>query len=361
VPTATTHYVPILKSKDGEFRSLAEIPDAISSALTPLIEIVPPGVKDWKTGQRHTVDDHLDRVHRRLVKSWTSGRRLLVDFLVDPAEPTRRDTTAAAKVLAELRMDAINATPVTRLDSSLVYQDEVRKAIRADDLGVCVRLSESDFNVRTLPRRLADLISFFDIAPEEVDVLLDLGHIRDAQVAPMVLAAQSAIATLPHVERLRTLALASSSFPSDLGCCKPQAVTRLDRSDWTLWNDLRTQPGIVRVPSYADYAIAHPDLVDFDPRRMRMSASIRYTTEAEFLVAKGRAIDAVGWEQTRVLAGWITADADFKGAAFSAGDDYIARRAVGAVTSGHAPTWRRVGTTHHLTLAVTQLASLGGP
>lgn len=94
---------------------------------------------------------------------------------------------------------------------------------------------------------------------------------------------------------------------------------------------------------------------------MRMSASVRYTGGSNYIVAKGRAVDLHGWEQTTGLCAALVRQPEFMGASFSWGDSYIASRAAGAAKKGNPMTWRRVGTTHHLTLVTTELASQTAP
>ena len=64
-----------------------------------------------------------------------------------------------------------------------------------------------------------------------------------------------------------------------------------------------------------------------------------------------------GWEQTARLASRLVNEPEFRGPSFSAGEDYIAKRATASNPVGGASVWRRVGTTQHLTLAVRQYAS----
>ena len=130
------------------------------------------------------------------------------------------------------------------------------------------------------------------------------------------------------------------------------AGRRVSLSSFTLEDD-----AIARKPDFGDYGINHPAIIEYDPTKMRMSASIRYTGATTYVIAKGRAVDVHGWEQTSTLCAALVRQPEFKGAAFSWGDAYIAERAKGTATRGNPTTWRRVGTTHHLTLVTTELAT----
>ncbi len=90
---------------------------------------------------------------------------------------------------------------------------------------------------------------------------------------------------------------------------------------------------------------------------MRMSASIRYTTDEHWVVARGRNIQQYGSSQYRDLSQRLTNMPDvFNGAEFSAGDRYMKDCADGTEGFGNPMTWRWVGTNHHLTFVVRQLA-----
>jgi Beta protein len=52
----------------------------------------------------------------------------------------------------------------------------------------------------------------------------------------------------------------------------------------------------LRLPTFGDYAVAHPDPSrgDVDPKVMSISAGLRYTIDDEWLVAKGGLYKATG-------------------------------------------------------------------
>ena len=62
---------------------------------------------------------------------------------------------------------------------------------------------------------------------------------------------------------------------------------------WHSWLPTRSTPTESEISTgFGDYAIAHPIPTELDPRTMRMSASIRYTTSDEWLILKGRNVRA---------------------------------------------------------------------
>ena len=109
---------------------------------------------------------------------------------------------------------------------------------------------------------------------------------------------------------------------------------------------------------FADYAISHPYTKELDPRTMRMSASIRYTTSNNWLVLKGRNVRQYGFDQYFELAKELIERPEYADRDFSWGDKYIADCALGMTGPGNATTWRKVGTNHHITLVARQIAKL---
>jgi hypothetical protein len=85
---------------------------------------------------------------------------------------------------------------------------------------------------------------------------------------------------------------------------------------------------------------------------------LRYTTDEDWLVFKERNVIRHGFDQFNSICRTLVGRREFKGAGYSAGDTAISACAVPGSSSGNAMTWRRIGTNHHLTLVVDQLASL---
>ena len=88
-----------------------------------------------------------------------------------------------------------------------------------------------------------------------------------------------------------------------------------------------------------------------------MSASIRYTTDGNWLVVKGRNVRRYGFEQYFELCRTLVMRQEFSGRGFSWGDQYIDDCAFERTGPGNATTWRKVGTNHHLTLVARALAA----
>jgi hypothetical protein len=153
--------------------------------------------------------------------------------------------------------------------------------------------------------------------------------------------------------------LAAASFPEDLSEVDAATVSTLTRREWELWSMLQRRPTLLPRQDlvFGDYGIAHPVPKELDPRTMRMSASIRYTTPDSWLVIKGRNVRQYGFEQYFDLCRALVQRREYRGASFSWGDEFISKCAERESGPGNATTWRKVGTNHHITLVARQLAS----
>jgi len=192
---------------------------------------------------------------------------------------------------------------------------------------------------------------------ESVDLLIDLGALG-SDVSRALLITRSIFSMLPR-KNWRRLILAAASFPEDLSEVNAADTAILPRHEWDLWKALQKRPSILPRTDliFGDYAISHPIPKELDPRTMRMSANIRYTTRDKWLVVKGRNVRQYGFEQYFDLCNALVKRPEYCGRDYSWGDEYIAECAARKKGPGNATTWRKVGVNHHLTLIVREVAS----
>jgi Beta protein len=115
--------------------------------------------------------------------------------------------------------------------------------------------------------------------------------------------------------------VAGAAFPRDLGGVPKNAITRIPRSDWRLYSEVAAEAATTgqRVPTYGDYAVAHPDpTLTVNPRFLNISASLRYTSDDHWLVAKGAELfkgcgGGAGGEAIRPAAQMLVQDEEFCG------------------------------------------------
>jgi hypothetical protein len=349
-------YVPIVKGKEGEFAALEALYEDARSGVTPLIELagVPfDYVNDRPAKELH---DHLSGVAERLKKAWGTGREMYVDIPWAHDEEVLADGRVAIDaVLEDCRASDLTVVPVITRNKSSQYVSAVARHAPSN---VCLRLMLDDFAEEVdLDSDLNRIVATIGLEAAAVDLVLDLGDLgKDGRD---LIVARYALGAVPRVEDWRRVILAAASFPEDLSAVDAATVRMLPRREWLLWTTLQRKPKQLQRPDliYSDYGIAHPVPRELDPRVMRMSASIRYTTAESWLVVKGRNVRQFGFEQYFELARTLTQRAEYSGAGFSWGDSYIAQCAAGTSGPGNATTWRKVGTNHHISFVVSQLAN----
>ena len=354
------HYVPILKGKEGEYGALERLTLNVMQALTPLIEIPPIPWDYVNECEVRTLEDHLGRIAGKLERSWGSDRPLFLDLDSELWPATTEDNVhALTHVLASTRERGLRIIPVTGLTRGAAFQAAIKDAVSADEEGICIRLLGADFdNPSQLVSTVPSLIDEFSLSPDSVDILLDLRDILPGQRGTITLAAVSVINALPTPMDWRSLTIAATAFPEDLRGFSPDSASTTQRTEWLVWQSLVSRAGeIARLPTFGDYAISHPELTEIDPRMMRMSASLRYAADSDWLILKGRDVRTHGYDQFAALCQDLTQRSEFSGAGFSWGDEYISGCAIGQETSGNATVWRRIGTNHHLTLVVHQISN----
>ena len=223
---------------------------------------------------------------------------------------------------------------------------------------------ESDLEaVSELEAQIKSLLKFLAVDASKVDLIVDFGP-----SVPSRAALPYQINALPLLKSWRTLTVASSSFPVNMENVARNSIVEFERREWTAWTFLRSKAKMVeRMPTFADYAINHPELTEIDPRIMRMSPNIRYTSEANYVIAKGEAYPrkkdpkkktgvAAGDQYPR-LAQMIMNHPSWRNKKFSWGDSFIEECSRKARV-GSATNWRAVGTCHHIASVVQQIANL---
>lgn len=355
-----THYVPILKSRAAEYDALQEGGGGSGLlALTPLIELTPVPQQFVEGKPTPSVEAHVLSVEKNLLRAWGTERRVFVDMCwLGPGARTAASHHPMALLLDRAREVGLRVVPVV----ALACDEEYRRAVREghDGQGVCLRLLSADLARARVDDAVNVLLDELGLAPGDVDLMVDLKALMADAVDFNVVGAFGILHAVPDPTAWRTLTLAGGAFPENLGEMSPGSEQRFLRAEWAVWQALRER-NLPRLPTFADYAIAYPaPPAEMDPRLMRISAQLRYTTEDEWLVFKERNIRDFGNEQFIVICKKLVERDEFSGPDFSWGDRYIADRAHGIDTRpGNPRMWRKVGTSHHLAMVVSKTASLG--
>jgi Beta protein len=370
-----SHYVPIVKGKQGELAALSKTDTTLMKHFTPLLEI-PPIPPKYVEGQEEpiqskSIDAHVEYVGEKFGTALVDLPSVLVDGLyIETEDELSNGASPVSAIFEILRERKIKFIPTVGIDRVEDYVESVKAAVETDKRGCCIRLLESDLEgMVELAPQVESLLKVLDVKPKDIDLLLDFGP-----RVPSKAALPYQIDALPRVKEWRTLTVAASSFPVDMSGVPQNSIAEPEREEWLGWLYLRSrQKSILRMPTYGDYTINHPVLTEIDPRIINMSPNIRYTGNSSYVLAKGQAIPRkkkkptkeeeearkklLPSEQYPKLSAKIKNHPSWKGKSFSWGDKFIddcsRRDCVGSATD-----WRAVGTCHHIAVVVQQLANL---
>jgi hypothetical protein len=360
------HYVPILKGRLGEFTALSHMADVadVGERFTPLLEMVPGQLEFDDDGEPEplSVTNDIRRFVDRANSKW-EGPLILDAELIPGGEHTEAPILQA---MGMFRGRAQPIRPVVRPSDEPRLIHAIGDALR--DLGsdrACIRLAGEDLDDTEdpLPTAIDNVLEGLGIAPSQIDLILDLGAVGDEQSAGFAARiARLVLGELPYEPEWNTLAVGAGSFPTDLSDVQPNVLSPVPRHDAEIWRSVRRRV-TGRIPSFADYAIAHPVMpigAGFAP-----APQLRYTAAQEWLVMKGRKSDRRGSRQFFDICRVVEERPEFT-AGLSWGDRTISEAArfndqeEGGKT-GNAMTWRAIGTSHHVALVISRLANLDEP
>ena len=369
-------YVPILFGKQGELKALSELDNDTRKGLTPLI-VLPPIPPRWVDGEsepepRKSIDAHVSGLAETIMKSWGSTAPVFLDgAAIEQEDFLESGDDPFAGVLNEARAISLGVVPVIGLDREADYMQSAKDHAKQSGLGACLRLRLDDLSdLATLDARINSTLEEVALAIADIDLILDYGVLTEATEPLMRSSVPLHLKAIPNINNWRSVTVAASSFPKDLSQVRQDSISEHPRTEWMLWTWLYARRATLpRMPQFGDYAVQHPEPSELDPRLIRMSPNVRYTGELIWLLAKGTAYRRKKDKQQSVpanvqyprLCNMIMQHREWKGASFSWGDGYIAACANGTDGPGSPTTWRAVGTNHHLTLVVDQLASTPVP
>ncbi|MDO8635928.1 MAG: beta family protein [Dehalococcoidia bacterium] len=360
----TKHYVPILRWKKAERAALSQLVDGDSARLTPLIELVPDTfVREDRKGHSEKLNSSsvISKVAGQLFQCW-ERRPFFIDLGNLPEEILYQGPSHSLVVFGEyasnLRLSLIPVIGIHRDDR---YKTAVRTVSRKFNQGACLRLTLEDIKRPGLDKAVSDILSFLSITPEEVDLLIDYQGIDGIDSSAPTFTALCSL--IPNLQQWRNFIAAGGAFPKDLSGLQKNQKYVLSRNDWIIWRNQTTiKVSSGRMPSYSDYTIQHA-YYSKSPGKLRSSASIRYTTDDNWIIMRGEDVFNPDGPRFKQYPDWAILLCDlpeYRGEAYSSGDKYIKEMSQQSTKTGDASTWLQAGINHHMTFVVDQLANLRG-
>jgi hypothetical protein len=283
------HYVPAIKWRQGEYLALQELNPAQKQWITPLVDVAPIPWDFDNEAPAKSIDEHLAKIPEQTATCWGTDLPVFVDLsLVEEETRMAGGAHPVDALLAALNGEEVKTVPVTGTDRDAEYQNAIRRAVARDRRGLALRLQPDDLGDAASMAAIDELRASIGTPVDATDLIIDFGAIEASQVDLTRLLALNTLRAIPNINDYRTVTLLSGAFPINLSHISP-GLALAPRSDWALWQGVNASRP-VRRPSFGDYTAAHPDqhLQEIDPRFMQVSASIRYATDDDWLIVRGR-------------------------------------------------------------------------
>ncbi|MET1531143.1 beta family protein [Burkholderia sola] len=356
------HYVPVLKWRQGEYLALSRLTATVMDWVTPLFE-VPTEAWDFEAeAPAKSLDEHLSKFGMRLKQKWDTRRCFVDSPFIDGDACVESGVHHLAHIFDLARAAGAMPVPVFGLGRSEAYVAAVRAIVDRDRRGACLRLTPDDFGI-SMRAEVSTLLDGIGIGEGACDLVLDCA--ADIATSPKMQALvwKGLLDELPKFEAWRSVTIAGTSFPQRLPSASYRPSGRIKRHDWLGYKALVGMlPAGTRVPTFGDYAVAHPETELIDPRMLDPTARVKYTIDDEWFIAMGVQVKKHGRAQYADICRSIVSAMPpiFMGGAYSHGDQFIEDCASGTGSTGGASTWPMVGSNHHVTKVVRDVATLFG-
>lgn len=353
-------YVPGIKWRQGEYQALLRLTETAKGKIVPLITI-PPIEYDFDDGTpKHTVQEHVEKFPKRYKEKWKLRRAWIdVDKSLHSGAMDSGESVYTF-VFDELRKFEAQAVPMVSIDYATGIVGALGAIVAKDKLGIGVRARLEHIMLLDFSSRLAALLKRLKVAPNQTDLIVDLGTPAYEPYKIFCDALKIALGKIGGLDAFRSFVLIGTAFPDSLkDVVKPGGV--IERHDWKFYCEfMKSLPLTTRRPAFGDYTIVHPTFVaSMDMRTIKPAGKLVYTTKGDWIIRKGGAF-RTNPGQMHDHCQFVVASGEFKGPAFSAGDDYIEKCALKKEDCSTLTRWKEIGINHHIMHVLEDVAKLGG-
>ena len=353
-----THYIPCLRWKQGEYQAVSQLPDTTKSGFTPLIEVPEIGWDFENETEAKTIDEHLAPFAKRVYEKWGVSPCLVDLSLIKSVRRMATGIHPVRFIFDGLRAKRCQAIPVTSLLGDTEYQREIKTASAKDKNGVCLRITIEHARKSSLKTEIGTLLSTLEINHSDCDFILDLGAPNFVPPDGFSRAIQAILSKLPYLNSWRTFTLLGTSFPETMAVIKKGGEI-VPRYEWKLYKMLVAdlQKAGIRLPTFGDYAISHPQVLDMDMRLTKPNAAIKFAVDDGWYIVKGNNVRDYGYEQFHDLSKKVLDSHYYRDSTVSWGKEYIQNCANRSAKRGNLTKWVQVGTNHHIEKVIRDIAS----
>lgn len=373
--TLIQSYVPILRWRRAEMTALEKLFPLDREKVTPLVEFIMPAPTTDAKDRRKVTENSRDKFLRRLpdvaknLLKFCGRNPVLIDVHLldgDIRASSFEQILESSNSLDIFSVPVIYIIPVTSTSADTETRSVAVKYAKSSGHGLCLRIDIDHLQEENLSSHIMEFMETNELKIENTDLLVDLQIIKEGATAETV---TDQLALLPSLAKWRSFIVSGGAFPKDLTELEVFGTHPLPRLDWKLWGELHDNKNLFRTPTYSDYTIQHPVFYGYIPGAS-VSASIRYTDDAQWQVFRGQALGYInkktgqkgpGHKQYLGHARTLTGQSFYKGDGYSFGDAEIKKMADESnQKTGNPQKWLSIGINHHLTLAARQASNLAG-
>jgi Beta protein len=340
------NYFPILVSKSGET-------GALQDDICPVIEVINPTLIKYKKDKEkdEKIMSYSDKFEKFLKTHWNFfNNQIILDFSL--FENWHEHSRFILQTLIRLLDSGVNVVLSVQTNSPKLYKDIVYELILNYDCSLCFRFSNSSGGFVHINTDIKELMEEYSIETDSVVILVDLGQIDSSNYNNIGSSAGVQLMNLDYdLHQFKSLVIASSSFPANLGGFKPSEEEQtMVRYEWSLFNNVAR--GDLKLLKYGDYGTKTAIFADFP---FMGSISLKYSSPKEFVIYRGlRTIDhRLGHNQFIAHSKKLIKTEYYSGNEFSWGDlryYEISLQDLESGSSGNSTQWVEFSQNHHITL-----------
>jgi hypothetical protein len=348
-------YMPVLKTKQGEFLALSLVNPSIQGYIVPLIEVTNIEFDNEENTSPKTIEEHLDIVTRRIAKKWGRSNAFLDSHLVNGTSP--HGINPVNYIYNRLSSGIALPSPVLRLSTPENIKTAIREVMSEQSLTeVAIRVLIGDIMVQDFSKKIQELLDYFSLGASTVHMILDLAGADFSNSEDFTDSILDQVRDFPEFLNWKSFTICGGSFPKT-NLLKAGENT-VPRGEWTFYKKLVAKlesQEFNRHINYGDYGIIAPGHFKFDFKKMDRSANIRYTHDDIWFVVKGNSIKLNGNEQYIGLAKDIAKSDYYQGEHFSDGDSHLKKATLKGGKAGNTTVWKKVGFNHHFAKVMADL------
>jgi hypothetical protein len=349
-------YLPVLKSKQGEFDALSKLSEKIKRSIVPLLEITPMEWDHATKEKPRTIEVHLQIFCKKVIKKWPSNNAFIDTHLINDKQAN--GMTSIEYVFSLLNQKSIAPIPVIRVNPSDNFFDGINMISLMYGLNEAgIRVTVNDITSPDFEDNIKKMLSKVGLDPNVCHLILDLNEADFTNPDDFSDGIVQVLSDFPNFKEWKSFTVCGGSFPST-NLIKV-GVNQIPRNEWKFYKMLVTKLKAEKVGrniNYGDYSMVAPGYFQFDPIKMSRSANIRYTHDDIWYVIKGKALKkSEDYKQYVIQATEILNSQYYMGETFSEGDTHLKKCSKGETTPGSPTVWSWVGNNHHFTKVVSDL------